>query len=65
MAFGGGKDITPYWRTLKTGGDLNPKYPGGVKEQAARLKEEGHVIEVGRGKDKMKVKDYKNKLARL
>ena len=27
----GAKRITPYWRTLKTGGEVNPKYPGGVK----------------------------------
>ena len=26
----GKKRITPYWRTLKTGGELNAKYPGGV-----------------------------------
>ncbi len=26
----GRKRITPYWRTLKAGGELNPKYPGGV-----------------------------------
>src|SRR5262249_22087560 len=25
---GGRSRITPYWRTLKTGGELNPKYPG-------------------------------------
>src|SRR3972149_3596987 len=25
----GDKDITPYWRTLKAGGVLNEKYPGG------------------------------------
>ncbi|MFQ5842282.1 MAG: hypothetical protein ACE5I8_07570, partial [Thermodesulfobacteriota bacterium] len=37
-----GKDeITPYWRTLKTGGELNPKYPGGVEGQKARLELEG------------------------
>ena len=23
--------ITPYWRTLKSGGELNPKYPGGIE----------------------------------
>ena len=23
-------DETPYWRTLKAGGELNPKYPGGI-----------------------------------
>jgi len=35
----GNKDITPYWRTLKTGGELNPKYPGrhpGPEEAACR-----------------------------
>ena len=26
----GKKRITPYWRTLKSGGELNPKYPGGI-----------------------------------
>jgi hypothetical protein len=36
--------ITPYWRTLKTGGELNPKYPGGIKNLRARLKAEGHRI---------------------
>src|ERR1700753_848618 len=25
----GKKRVTPYWRTLKTNGELNPKYPGG------------------------------------
>jgi alkylated DNA nucleotide flippase Atl1 len=47
----GRKDITPYWRTLKTGGELNPKYPGGIEGQSKRLKEEGHTIEPGRGKN--------------
>jgi hypothetical protein len=36
--------ITPYWRTLKAGGELNPKYPGGVKNLRARLAAEGHRI---------------------
>ena len=26
----GKKDTTPYWRTLRSNGELNPKYPGGV-----------------------------------
>lgn len=26
----GVEDVTPYWRTLKTGGFLNEKYPGGA-----------------------------------
>jgi alkylated DNA nucleotide flippase Atl1 len=40
----GRKNVTPWWRTLKTGGELNPKYPGGAEEQARRLRAEGHVI---------------------
>src|SRR5579862_89491 len=45
----GAKTITPYWRTLKAGGELNPKYPGGIANLAKRLKAEGHVV-VARGK---------------
>lgn len=26
----GKKDATPWWRTIKTDGTLNPKYPGGA-----------------------------------
>jgi hypothetical protein len=37
--------ITPYWRTLKTGGLLNEKYPGGVAAQKKRLLAEGHSYE--------------------
>lgn len=29
----GRKSITPYWRTLKTGGIINEKYPGGQKHR--------------------------------
>jgi hypothetical protein len=45
----GAKPITPYWRTLKAGGELNPKYPGGVEGIAKRLRAEGHRI-VRKGK---------------
>lgn len=41
--------ITPYWRTLKSGGELNPKYPGGLAEIRRRLEAEGRSIVV-RGK---------------
>jgi len=41
---GGRSRITPYWRTLKTGGELNPKYPGGIKNVRARLAAEGHQV---------------------
>jgi len=61
----GEKDITPYWRTIKTGGELNPKYPGGVEAQSAHLKEEGHTIELGRGKKPPKVKGYEKVLAEV
>lgn len=40
----GKKRITPWWRVLKANGRLNPKYPGGVEEQARRLLNEGHVF---------------------
>jgi alkylated DNA nucleotide flippase Atl1 len=40
----GRKKITPYWRTLKTGGALNPKYPGGIARQKKLLESEGHIV---------------------
>ncbi|MCP8304617.1 MAG: MGMT family protein [archaeon] len=40
----GKKDITPYWRTLRTGGVINEKYPGGVEGQKKYLEEEGHKV---------------------
>jgi hypothetical protein len=45
----GFRRITPYWRTLKNGGELNPKYPGGTQGVAKKLRAEGHKI-VQRGK---------------
>lgn len=33
--------LTPWWRVLKKGGFLNPKYPGGTDYQAALLEAEG------------------------
>lgn len=33
----GRKRITPWWRVFKSDGKLNPKFPGGVEEQARRL----------------------------
>jgi len=40
----GVENITPYWRTLKTGGILNPKYPGGTESIKKKLEAEGHKI---------------------
>jgi hypothetical protein len=56
----GAKKVTPYWRTLKTGGELNPKYPGGAAGLARRLRAEGHKI-VHKGK-RFVVADYQKAL---
>ena len=53
--------VTPYWRTLKTGGELNPKFPGGLAVLRTRLEAEGHRVEA-RGK-RMFVVDHEAKLA--
>lgn len=55
--------ITPYWRTLKAGGELNAKYPGGLTSLRARLREEGHTIR-SRGK-RMFVEDYERSLIKV
>lgn len=59
----GKKDITPYWRTLKSDGSLNEKYPGGVKGQKKLLEKEGHKI-IQKGK-KYIIVDYQKSLAKL
>lgn len=56
----GNKATTPYWRTLKQGGEINPKYPGGLQAQISLLEADGHEVIV-RGK-KVLVKDYQIKL---
>jgi hypothetical protein len=40
----GKKRTTSYWRTLKSGGEINPKYPGGVLNLKRKLAAEGHKI---------------------
>lgn len=60
------KDITPYWRTLKNNGELNPKYPGGIQAQKKLLEAEGFtVIQKGRTNIRYYVKDYENYLFEL
>ena len=59
----GKKDITPYWRTLKAGGVINEKYPGGVDAQKKLLEEEGHKV-IQKGK-KYVVVDFEKHLAKL
>ncbi|MDI6903862.1 MAG: hypothetical protein QMC77_09050, partial [Methanocellales archaeon] len=61
----GKKQITPYWQVLKVGGQLNEKFPGGVKAQARRLRAEGHTILQGEGKQPPRVKDFEKSLQKL
>jgi hypothetical protein len=56
----GAKRITPYWRTLKVGGEVNPKYPGGVAAVGKRLRAEGHKL-MSKGQRTL-VADYERKL---
>ena len=50
----------PYWRTAKTKGELNEKYPEGIDGQKLRLEMEGHEV-IQKGK-RYFVKDYESKL---
>jgi hypothetical protein len=52
------KDITPYWRVIKSDGSLNPKFPGGIDDHEKNLESEGHKIEQSTGKKPPKVKDF-------
>ena len=55
-----GANPTPYWRTLKKGGELCGKYPGGIDAHKALLEAEGHTV-IQRGK-RYFVADYESKL---
>ena len=55
--------ITPYWRTLKAKGELNPKYPGGLATIAGRLEAEGHTV-IQKGKRAF-VRAFEKALARF
>ena len=57
----GEKGITPFWRTIKSDGSLNPKYPGSVDFQSDQLKNEGFKIKKT-GKEKYRVENYQNYL---
>jgi hypothetical protein len=52
---------TPYWRTLKTGGYLNEKFPGGISAQQVRLEAEGHAV-IQKGK-RFAVANFEKSLA--
>lgn len=59
----GEKNVTPYWRTLKTGGVLNEKYPGGAEAQKLRLEKEGHTV-IRKGK-KYAVLNYEKSIVQI
>lgn len=45
----GSVGLTPWWRVLKTNGELNPKYPGEGVTQRNKLTAEGHtIVEIGK-----------------
>ena len=60
----GKKRITPYWRTLKVGGVINEKYPGGLQKQIELLETEGHTV-IPKGKNNFRVLDYEKYLIQL
>ncbi len=59
----GNPDITPYWRTLKSSGQLNPKYPGGIEAQSTHLQAEGHTID--RRRKTPRVQDFEKALVEV
>jgi alkylated DNA nucleotide flippase Atl1 len=59
----GEENITPYWRTLKAGGVINEKYPGGAEAQKKLLEKEGHTV-VQKGKNHV-VLNYEKTLAKI
>jgi len=59
-----GKDLNiPYWRTLKSNGFLNEKYPGGVEAHKTLLEKEGHKV-MRKGKRHF-VMNYEKSLMKL
>jgi hypothetical protein len=59
----GKKKTTAYWRTLKSTGEVNPKYPGGLIALKRKLAAEGHKVLQKR--KRMFIENYTEKLARL
>lgn len=59
----GEKNTTPWWRTLKSDGSINQKYPGDIKMQKSLLEAEGHKV-VKKGK-KYIVENYERSLVKV
>jgi hypothetical protein len=62
-AASGAAGINPYWRTLKSGGVVNEKYPGGGEAQKRIL--EGEGLMVARKGGKYVVETYEKYLFRF
>jgi len=60
----GVKRVSPYWRVVRDDGGLNPKFPGGVTQQARYLRTEGFVV-VRNGSKPPVVKDFERRLFKL
>ena len=58
-----GAEPIPWWRTLKAGGELGEKYPGGIEAQKLLLEAEGHEV-MQKGK-RWFVRGYEEKLWEL
>jgi hypothetical protein len=50
---------------MKGKGELNEKYPGGITEQAKKLKAEGHEIEKDKAGNPKRVKNWEEKLVEI
>lgn len=59
-------NYTPYWRCLKSNGELNSKYPESFEFQKRLLEEEGHTV-ISKGKKNIRyfVVDYEKSLIEL
>ncbi|AXT20394.1 hypothetical protein D7030_04545 [Flavobacteriaceae bacterium AU392] len=54
--------ITPYWRVLRPDGSLNTKFPISINELTNLLENEGHKLELGKGKKSPKVIAFESKI---
>ena len=58
------KKVTPYWRTLKAEGLINPKFPGGFEKQINLLEKEGFTV-IPKGKNNFRVVGYEKYLVKI
>jgi len=55
--------VTPYWRVVKDDGSLNPKFPGGLDNQARYLRDEGFTL--NRNRKTPRVEEFERRLMML